>query len=334
MSLLPLSQWSARDLAGQRLMIGFEGPVLNAAIRRRIQEIRPCGIILFATNIVSPPQVRKLLSQAQAVAAAEGMPPLLVAIDQEGGPVARLRGPRFAEFPPIATLTDAKAARDQALAMADQLLSLGIHMNYAPVLDVADATPQSIMQSRAFSGDAATVAAKGVAMINAFQERGIFAVAKHFPGIGRTLLDSHYHLPRLDAPLSLLEETDLIPFRKAMEAGVQGVMISHILFSGIDDRWPASLSVEIARNLLRKKMGYQGLVMTDDLDMKAIRIPMETAMDRIQEAAIDLALICHEGPGIPAAAKRLTELAGKPGQRQVFADCVKRILAVKKRMLF
>ena len=325
--------WNAEALAGQRLMLGFEGPECHAAVRSTLARIRPAGMVLFTTNVRTKEQLTQLIGDLKAAAQAEGLPPLIIAIDQEGGPVARLRMPAFREFPGIADFTGPREAALHAQAMAEELKSLGITMNLAPVLDVASHHPASIIRHRAFQGDAARVSAMGLAVIRAYQENGIAAVAKHFPGIGRTVLDSHHVLPYLDAKKSLLAQTDFLPFQAAIQAQVAGVMVSHILYEKLDPAWPASLSTRICRDLLRKEMGYEGLVMTDDLDMKAIRLPMDLAMARLVEAQVDLGLICHEGPAIEEAFKALTDMAQNPEKRPHFIRSAQRILALKEKTL-
>jgi beta-N-acetylhexosaminidase len=144
-------------------------------------------------------------------------------------------------------------------------------------------------------------------VIENLQQRGVMAVARHFPGIGRTVLDSHLALPDLDIDVNALEEFDLVPFRAAIEKNVAGIMLSHIRYTGVDPVWPASLSPAVTADLLRKQMGYQGVVMTDDLDMGAIKpgYDIETAIGQILASDVDIALICHKGPDIEAAHEKI-----------------------------
>ncbi|TYT74309.1 glycoside hydrolase family 3 N-terminal domain-containing protein [Desulfobotulus mexicanus] len=329
MSLYSPEQWSPRKLAGQRLMIGFEGPVCDERIRSLIARIFPAGVVLFSTNVRNPEQLIRLNRDLQSSAKEAGLPPLIIAMDQEGGNVARLREPDFREFAPISELKSTEEAREHARCMAVELKALGITMNLAPVLDVAD-KDTSIMKKRAFTGDARAVTDMGLAMISAYRQEGIHSVAKHFPGIGRTILDSHHVLPRLDAEKSLLAVNDFLPFGAAIKADVDGIMVSHILYGKLDPEWPASLSSIISRDLLRNEMGYEGVVMTDDLDMKAIRLPMEKVMERMVLAEIDLGLICHEGPAIDEAFSTLLFMAEKEENKASFIQSAKRILRIKK----
>jgi beta-N-acetylhexosaminidase len=291
---------AVRHLAGQRLMLGFDGTQFNSDLETSINRFQAGGIILFRRNIVSPDQVARLCADAQACAASCGQPPLFIAVDQEGGVVSRLPAPftQFGGNPHIQT-------REQAIAFARvtarELQDVGINMNLAPVMDVVSDHSDSIMKTRAFPGDARTVTDLGITVIQTLQSCGVMAVAKHFPGIGRTVLDSHHLLPVLDVDLTDLQAADLIPFEAAVRADTAGIMVSHIFCPRLDPQWQASLSVTISRDLIRQNLGFNGLVLTDDLDMKAIHHDMDTCMDRILASDIDLALICHPGPNIEKA---------------------------------
>ena len=291
---------AVRHLAGQRLMLGFDGTRFNTDLETIIHRFQAGGIILFRQNIVSPAQVARLCADAQSFAASCGQPPLFIAVDQEGGVVSRLPEP-FTQFDGNPCIRTREAARAFARITARELQRVGINMNLAPVMDVVSDHTDSIMKSRAFPGGAQAVADLGTTVIQTLQSFGVMAVAKHFPGIGRTRLDSHHLLPVLDAAPAELEAVDLIPFEAAVRANVSGIMVSHILCAQLDPRWQASLSVTIARDMIRQDLGFNGLVLTDDLDMKAIHHDMDTCMGRILAAGIDLALVCHQGPNIESA---------------------------------
>ncbi len=292
---------SIETLAGQRLMAGFDGTDLDDELKFLIHDLRVGGIILFTRNVEDAGQVSRLCKNAQVFARRCNCPPLFVAIDQEGGQVARLKKPMFREFEGTPAITSPAKATLFGKEMAILLKGLHLNMNLAPVMDTVPHGFEGIMNQRVFLGSPDTVAALGMGVINALQTQGIMAVAKHFPGIGRTTLDSHLHLPVLETPKEELMQTDLIPFQTAINGRVSGIMLSHILYTGLDSRWPASLSVKIAGTLLRDQLGYDGLVMTDDLDMKAITYDIPTAVQRILKARIDMFLICHSGPDIEAA---------------------------------
>ena len=213
---------------------------------------------------------------------------------------------------------------------------MGINMNMAPVLDIAPVGVNSIMASRTFGSDPQWVSTMAMTVIDQLQRHGIMAVAKHFPGIGRTVLDSHLALPDLEVDAKMLADFDLIPFNAAIEGNVAGIMLSHIRYTGIDPVWPASLSPAITADLLRRKMGFNGVVMTDDLDMGAIKPShdIDTAIGQILSADVDIALICHKGPDIEAAFKKIHQsLADDANLRQMGQQSVERILRLKSAYL-
>lgn len=321
------------ETAGQRLMLGFDGIDLNDDLRHLIKDFGAGGLILFKRNIETPDQVKALCDSCRAYAKACGLPPLFIAVDQEGGTVARLREPftLFKGNPYIETLED---ARHFAAVTARELKSIGVNMNFAPVLDVAGDHEDSIMRGRAFKGSPERVAVLGTEVIRTFQKNGILAVAKHFPGIGRTIKDSHFFLPVLDIELPVLEASDLIPFMAAKDEGVSGIMLSHILYPRLDESWPASLSPSIAKDLLRDRIGYEGLVMTDDLDMKAIQKDIETCIRQILASGIDMALICHKGPNIDKAYDEIRRLLREDETLSALGKkSVERILRAKRKYL-
>jgi beta-N-acetylhexosaminidase len=328
--------FSNEQLAGQRLMVGFDGTDLNADLKFLIKRLKSGGIILFSRNIETPDQIKHLCNEVQNYAQRCGQPPLFIAIDQEGGQVARLKEP-FSQFPGNPHMANEKDAVQFAETTAAELARVGINMNMAPVLDIAPETINSIMAERAFGADPAWVTRLGIKVIEHLQCNNIMAVAKHFPGIGRTILDSHMDLPILNDDLSAIEQIDLIPFKASIQHGVSGVMLSHIFYKKLDPQWPASLSDNIAKTLLRDKLGFSGLVMTDDLDMGAIakHFDIQTAMRRIHAAEIDLALICHKGPNIEVAYKQvLQDIIDSTDLKAKGIASVKRIMSAKKKYIY
>ncbi len=326
---------SDAQMAGQRLMIGFDGIDLNEDLKYLIKNHRLGGLILFRRNVTAPEQVRHLCKSAQSFAKDCGLPQLLIAIDQEGGTVARLQHP-FTEFPGNIHMQTKEDAVKFAQISAQELADVGINMNMAPVLDIAFDPRASIMKERSFGSDPDWVAQMGLTVIDHLQAGGVMAVAKHFPGIGRTVLDSHLELPYLDTDADDLWNGDFKPFRQAIAHGVSGVMLAHICFRALDHEWPASLSKKIARNLLRHRMGYDGLVMTDDLDMGAIKEHwgIRLVMQQLLDAEIDVPLICHPGPDIETAYESmLTFQSVSLGNRALCERSVERIMHLKKRYL-
>lgn len=326
---------TVEDLAGQRIMAGFEGTGMNDDLAHLIEDLRVGGLILFSQNIRTPDQVADLCRSAQQRARECGRPPLLMAVDQEGGVVARLKAPHFTEFDGNPSMTGPEDADRFALTTARELLSVGLNMDMAPVMDVAPPAAESVMTDRVFGTAPGHVAEMGAAVIRGLQGSGVMAVAKHFPGIGRTLLDSHLDRPIFSEPAESIHAFDL-PFKAAIDASVAGIMLSHIVYDQLDPHWPASLSPTVARDLLREEMGYRGVVMTDDLDMGAIanHYDIHAVVHQILEADIDLVLICHKGPNIDLACRDIrTRLKGDPDMQQRGIHAARRILDLKARYI-
>ncbi|MBC2694949.1 MAG: beta-N-acetylhexosaminidase [Desulfobacteraceae bacterium] len=330
-----ISDFSNEQIAGQRLMAGFDGTRLNDDLIFLIGTLKIGGIILFSRNLTSPDQIKNLCMSVQEYAIKCGQPPLFISIDQEGGQVARLKEP-FTQFPGNPSIKDEEDAVHFAETTASELKNVGINMNMAPVLDVAFDNKKSIMRDRSLGNDPEWVSMIGVTVIERLQRNEIMAVAKHFPGIGRTVLDPHIEMPPLDADLRTLESSDLRPFYEAIKHDVAGIMLSHILYSKIDIKWPASLSTKIAKDLLRDRMDFDGIVMTDDLDMGAIKsnCDIKTVIKQILSADIDIALICHKGPNIEIAYEEiLKEFKESKNIKTKGKVSVKRILKTKEKYL-
>ncbi len=330
---MDISALSNEQLTGQRLMAGFNGTGLNNDLMFLIDTLKIGGIILFSRNLANPDQIKELCMSVREYALKCGQPPLFISIDQEGGQVARLKKP-FTQFPGNPDIKNEEDARHFAEITASELKNVGINMNMAPVLDVVFDATKSIMKKRSFGYDPELVSKLGIKVIEHLQQNRIMAVAKHFPGIGRTVLDSHIEMPALDVDLKTLESSDLLPFAEAIKHGVSGIMLSHILYNKIDNKWPASLSIRIAKDLLRGSMGFNGIVMTDDLDMEAIKSnhDIKTVIKQILLADIDIVLICHKGPNIEIAYEKiLKEFNDSKNIKDRGKESVRRILKIKQR---
>jgi beta-N-acetylhexosaminidase len=282
-----------RDVAGL-FSVGFQGTSPSAEVLELIRR-GAYGVILFARNVVDAEQVAELVAALKWAAGR----PLLVSIDQEGGRVARLRAPQgFTELPPMRAIGQ---AGDPALAFAAgallgrELRAVGVDQDYAPVVDV-DTNPQNpVIGDRSFSRDAEAVARFGTALARGLQSEGVAACAKHFPGHGDTSQDSHQDLPHLPHDLARLEAIELVPFRALAAAGVASAMTAHVVFDALDPRRPATMSEPVLR-LLREACGYDGCVISDDLEMKAVaeHFPLEEAVPEALQAGVDALLVCHQ----------------------------------------
>ena len=228
MTTMDIRNFSDEQLAGQRLMVGFDGKQLNQDLRFLIGDLRVGGIILFSQNVETPDQIKGLCKAVQEYAGQQGQPLLIIAIDQEGGQVARLREP-FTQFPGNPAMKNVEDAIRFAETTAAELAEVGINMNLAPVVDVAPKKINSVMAGRAFGHDPDWVSTMGVTVINRLQNNKIMAVAKHFPGIGHTAADSHIDLPTCDGGLADMLKSDLLPFEACIDNTVAGIMLSHIL---------------------------------------------------------------------------------------------------------
>jgi len=278
-------------------MVGFEGHAASADVRRLIRDFGAGGVILFARNVDAPEQVAELVRELQAIARDAGHAlPLLIAVDQEGGRVARLRSP-WTLWPPLRAVgrsESAETARQMGEALALELKACGIGCDFAPVVDVDTNPSNPVIGDRSFGDDPERVGRFGAAMIRGLQEAGVIACAKHFPGHGDTDVDSHLALPTVDHSRSRLEDVELRPFRMAIEAGVATIMTAHVLVRDLDDELPATLSPVVIDELLRRKMKFEGVIVSDDLEMKAVadRWPYRESALLAAQAGCDLLPVC------------------------------------------
>ncbi|MBN2126293.1 MAG: beta-N-acetylhexosaminidase [Deltaproteobacteria bacterium] len=292
---LDLSELDER--IGQLFVAGMPGPSLDEGTESLIREGNLGGVILFARNIQDPLQLADLCRGLQERAMDCRGLPLFLAVDQEGGRVARLRRP-FTEFPGNAAIgADAEPeqrAVEFARTTALEMGVVGLNMDLAPVLDVQRGTLEKHLSGRSFGEAPELVALLGTRVIRTLQENGVMAVAKHFPGLGRATLDPHVSLPRIDLDEEELEAVNLPPFRAAIEAGVAGIMSSHALYPILDAERPATLSSPVLTGLLRERMAFQGILITDDLEMGAIAGNRTAAQGAVEafEAGADILLIC------------------------------------------
>lgn len=284
-----------RDTVGQLLMVGFEGTEPSREFLDWLQEYRPGGVILFSRNLVDPEQVARLTNALQAHAP---NPPLLIAIDEEGGAVSRLpRG--FTTFPAasrVAACDSPDAVYEAAEVTAQELRAVGINMNMAPVLDVNSNPANPVIGDRAYGIQPERVCTYGMAVIQGLEDNGIIPCGKHFPGHGDTVTDSHHVLPVVEADHARLDAVELEPFRRAISRGLPAIMTAHVRYPALDAEAPATLSRPILTGLLRNRLDFQGVTLTDDMEMRAIldHQPLGEASVRAVRAGADMLLICHQ----------------------------------------
>lgn len=325
-----------RHRIGQLLIAGFEGEQLPVELKALAREFDLGGVILFARNISEPGQVADLCHDAARLAADV---PAWVSVDQEGGRVARLRAP-FTEWPPMATLGrsgDVHLARQFARALAAELKAVGISLDFAPVLDVHTNPRNPVIGDRALAEKAAEVARLGSAIVRALQDAGLAACGKHFPGHGDTTADSHLELPLIEHPPERLRELEFLPFRAAIDARVATIMTAHVLVPALDERRPATLSKRIVTGILREELGYDGVILSDDLEMKALAndyTVSESAVHAV-ESGCDGVLICPGDHDRQAAALEALIHAVEDGRLPLsrVEDALRRQQRTKERFL-
>ena len=303
---------------GQLLFAGFEGKSVPARLESLIAQGRVGGVILFTRNLGDPRHVCGLVAHLRRLAP-EGAP-LTVAIDQEGGRVQRLRTP-WTEWPAMRRLgevDDLELTRAFASALALELTQLGIGLNFAPVMDVDTNPANPVIGDRSFSAAAQRVAAHGSAFIERTQALHIAACAKHFPGHGDTTQDSHLALPRLPHDLERLRKVELAPFVAAAEAKVAAVMSAHVVFEALDAKRPGTLSPPVM-HLLREEIGFEGLVFSDDLEMKAIadHYSPKAFVAGALGAGVDALLVCRKLDLVEETLARLEALPDATVERSV-----------------
>jgi beta-N-acetylhexosaminidase len=278
-----------------RIVVGLEGEALSERECRLFSARMPAGFILFARNCRDAGAIRALVASLHALDPSRSIP---VMIDQEGGRVVRIREPICAHLPPLAAigcLGDQSRAKEMAYAhgrvTAAQLEAFGINVNCAPCLDVAQPDVTWAIGDRAFSGDPGQVATLGRAMMSGMMDGGLLPVIKHLPGHGRATVDSHLELPLVDADPASLRETDFRPFKALRDSPF--AMTAHIVFSAIDSEHPATQSSIVIERIIRGEIGFQGILLSDDLSMKALGGGIVDRATASLDAGCDLALHCN-----------------------------------------
>ena len=331
-----MSPSGVRRRIGQLLIAGFDGLELSPELRSIAREFGLGGVILFARNIDDPQQVADVAFEASRLT--PDLPPW-VSVDQEGGRVARLKSP-FTEWPPMATLGragDVALAERFARALAAELKAVGITLDYAPVLDVHTNPKNPVIGDRALSETAREVARLGSAIVQALQAEGIAACGKHFPGHGDTSTDSHHELPIVEHPPERLRDTEFVPFAAAIDAGVATIMTAHVLVPALDEKRPATLSRRIVTDVLRRELRFEGVILSDDLEMKAVatEYPVHSSSVMAIEAGCDGILICSGDHATQVAALESLIHAVENGTipETRLDDALRRQLKAKERFL-
>ncbi len=334
-----LGQMTTRQKVAQMFVVSLWGEALTLEAQAFLASDRPGGVVLFSSNIVTPDQITSLTNAIQTELTA-GAPaiPAWIATDQEGGTVSRLEE-GFTTLPvPMAVAATADPAYAQALgqAMAQELRAVGINMDLAPVSDVLTNPANPVVARRAFSADPGIAAEMVAALVEGLQSGGVLATAKHFPGHGETSTDSHLTLPVVSVDRVRLDAVELVPFEAAIRADVGAIMAAHVWYPALDPtpNTPASLSEPVLTGLLRGELGYQGLIMTDALDMDAIDLTYSLSNAALRAIAAGVDLITP-GPHVSIATQQAAidavTQAVDGGQIPLarIEDSVRRILRLK-----
>jgi len=339
---MPLKPKSAKtgpkELAaqiGQLLMIGFDGTEMSPALASLLHRVQPAGVILFARNIAGAEQTFRLLKACQA----EVSTPLFTCVDLEGGLVDRFRkvlGPAPSPAEVFAT-ANRKLFRKHGRVIGENCRALGFNVDFAPSLDLAFEASKSVMSSRAVSSDPRRVLTYAREFLTGLREARVAGCGKHFPGLGEGKLDSHHELPTIRKPWKALWEQDLIPYR-SLKNSLPFVMVSHAAYPEVTGTaTPASLSKKWITDILRKKIGYPGLIASDDLEMGGVLSagPIQQASVAFIRGGGDLCLLCHREEGIVRSYEELLHTAEDDRRFAArVADSANRILRAKKRWRF
>jgi len=327
---------SAHSQIGQLLIIGFDGTKLSPRLASLLTKIQPAGVILFARNIAGAEQTHALLRECQKCVAT----PLFTCVDLEGGTVDRFRNVLGSAPSPAEVFATGSRAlfRKHGLVIGENCRALGFNVDFAPVLDLAYEASRSVLSSRAVSDDPKQVVAYAREFLRGLRDAGVLGCGKHFPGLGEATLDTHHELPSVEKPLRKLWAEDLVPYRSlSLQRELPMVMVSHAAFPAVTKtRVPASLSKKWITDILRKKIGYRGLICSDDLEMGGVlaAAPIEHAMIGHIRAGGDLGLICHQEDFILRAHEAMIREAERDRRfaRRVL-EAARRVVAFKKKSL-
>src|SRR5882757_5186589 len=327
-----IAQQKARPNIGQLLIVGFDGAEMTQRLSSLLTRLQPAGVILFARNIKSTEQTWQLLHDCRKCVST----PLFTCVDLEGGSVDRFRdvlgpAPSAAE---VFTTGDRKLFRKHGHVIAENCRALGFNVDFAPALDLAFEASRSVMSSRAVSADPKQVVVYAREFLRGLGDAGVLGCGKHFPGLGEAKLDTHHELPSVDKPLKKLWKEDLVPYR-TLRRELPFVMVSHAAFPAITkDRMPASLSKKWITDILRTKIGYRGLICSDDLEMGGVlkSTPIEQAAIGRIRAGGDLGLICHQEDFIVRAHEAMIREVERDRKFALRAqESSRRVLAFKKK---
>jgi len=330
-----ISQMTLDEKLGQMMFAGVSGTSLQQETTSLIRDYKVGGLILYANNLETPQQTVSLMNDLMAANVTNRLP-LFMGTDQEGGKVARLPGPlkNFPTNQKVGDINQAQFSFEIGQLLGEQLKAFGFNLDFAPVMDVNSNPNNPIIGDRSFSSNPDIVSQLGIQTMKGLESQQVIPVIKHFPGHGDTSVDSHLELPKVSKSLDDLKQLELIPFKTAIDKGVDVVMVGHILLPKIDQQYPSSMSKEIITGILRNQLGFDGVVMTDDMTMKAITNHFnigQAAVDSVK-AGNDIILIAHEFSNVTSAIDALKAAVknGEITEKQI-NDSVRRIIQLKQK---
>lgn len=327
-----INQMSIEEKIGQLVFAGISGTQMSEETKTLIHKYHVGGIILFAPNLENPDQSLELLNQIKDENDSNDLP-IFLGVDQEGGRVERLPSleglPSYIE---IASRDSDQFAFDIGKLLAEQLHAFGFNLNFAPVLDVNSNPNNPVIGDRSFGSDPEIVRTLGIQMMHGMQDQNIITAVKHFPGHGDTSVDSHFELPEVNKSIEELQKLELIPFKNVIEDGADLVMAAHILLPQIDSEFPVSMSEKVITGILRDRLEFDGVVITDDMTMQAITNHFEigqAAVNSIKSGA-DIILMAHDYDGLVSVFDSLKE-AVETGEitEERMNESVRRIIQLK-----
>ena len=332
-----ISNMSLDEKIGQLVISGFYGTTLDENILKLIKEDKISGVILFNRNVKDSSTLLSLNNSLKESNKNNKLP-LFISVDEEGGLVTRM--PKDIKRLPtnkyIGSLNNKDLSYKVGEILGEQLSYFGFNMNFAPVLDINSNPNNPVIGDRSFGNNKDTVAILGTSTMKGIQSKNIISVVKHFPGHGDTSVDSHVNLPVVNYDINRLNSFEFVPFKTAIQNGADAVMVGHILLPKIDSKYPSSMSYEIVTNILRKDLGFNGLVVSDDMTMGAItkNYSIEESSIKAINAGVDLLLVCQKYENTENVLKALKEAAlNGTISKERLDNALYNIISIKKKYL-
>ena len=333
--MINLNDLTIEEKLGQMMMVGFNGNKLNERIKNLILKYKVGGFILYRKNFDTYEQMLQIIKELKQINS-QNKVPLFIAIDQEGGRVNRMP-PEIKNLPSaykLAQTEDVELVKQAASITGKILYKSGINMNFSPVLDIKRFKNKHAIGDRAFSESKEKVTEYGIETMKQIQNNNVISVIKHFPGHGLTDKDTHFFLPVVKKSIEEIEENDMIPFKKALEQGADALMVGHIIINAMSKVLPASLSRKFIGKYIRKKLRFNGLVITDDLKMKAIRFVYgyKLAVRQAFTSGSDIIMFRFKHKDEKNAIQQVYKMVGRGDIKEYRVNrSVRRILKIKEK---